>query len=589
MILARLAEYAARMEERGEFTPPLYAAMPIRWIIPLMLDGTLRGEFISQGGDKANKRGLTRVVPDVGRTSERAKPNLLVDKSEYVLGYYEAPSQAKRARMRHESFVSLAEECAKSVQHPSLNAIVAFLKNWNFEESRERLPEGFAADDYLTFDVDGFVPVEELDSIQEFWANYNLADNAPIMNCLITGKRGPVEKVLPSTATIKGLSVIGGQSSGTKMVSANKEPFRSYGLQQSLTSPISRDAAERFGKSLNHLLSDRDSHVFVGPVVYVWWSKEKTGPSLRIVSEPEADLKSVQRLMSSASSGVKRTGTEAEKFYCLALSASKTRNTVRDWLETTIPEIERNLGRWFLAQEVVDAYGQPMKPIGVYRLSASAYRDATKEMQPTVPAAMIRVAISGESLPGDLLARAVRRNIVGTKYQNSETTDHVPRERAALVKTIFTTQGRFGVDEMKSLTGEPPLEGVDRAAYACGRLLAELEQIQREALGRGVNTTLVDRYYGAASTTPAKVFGLLVGNAQDHLSKIRKSRSGTYEALQRKLEEIAEMLSRYPNSLDVGQQGLFSLGYYHQRAENRAAAIAAREAKQNENTEGKES
>ncbi len=136
------------------------------------------------------------------------------------------------------------------------------------------------------------------------------------------------------------------------------------------------------------------------------------------------------------------------------------------------------------------------------------------------------------------------------------------------------------MEEMKSLEVDPNLDGADKAAYLCGRLLAELEYIQRRSEARKINTTVVDRYYGAASTTPGKVFGLLIGNAQDHLSKIRKSRGGTYEALQRKLEEITQPLTRFPSSLDVDRQGLFSLGYYHQRAENRAAAKAAREAKE---------
>jgi len=585
MILARLAEYATRMKERGEFTPPLYAAMPIRWIIPLNPDGTLRGEFISQGGDKTNKRGLTRVVPQVGRRREN-KANLLADKSEYVLGYYETPSQAKRAQTRHELFVGLAEECAKNVQHPALDAIVAFLKNWNFEEGRERLPQGFVAEDNLTFDVDGFIPAEELDSIQEFWANYNLSDDAPVMNCLVTGERGPVERVLPSTAVIKGLSKIGGQPAGTYLVSANQPPFRSYGLEQSLTAPISRDAAERFGKSLNHLLSDRDSHVFVGPVVYVWWAKEKTGLSLRIVSEPEADPKGVQRLMTSAASGIRRTGTEAEKFYCLALSASSARNTVRDWLETTIPEVEKSLGDWFLAQELVDYSGREAGPLSVFRLAASAYRDASKEMQPTVSAAMVRVALNGGRLPNDLLARAIRRCVVGTARQDG-TREHVTRERAALIKLIFTTQERLPMSEMKSLNLDPELDREDREAYACGRLLAELESIQRAALGR-INATITDRYYGSASSTPASVFGMLVGDAQSHLSKLRKTKPGVHSAVQERLEEIMSNLGGYPKTLTMERQGLFALGYYHQRAQNRAGIKAASD-KKNENLDGEES
>lgn len=578
MILQRLAEYAERMEERGEFPPPMYGGMPIRWMVPLTGEGELRGKPIPLGGDlKMNKRGLNRIVPQVGRTSG-VKANLLADNGEYALGIPKNGSKPEKTRQRHEAFVEILKECAESTQEPTVEAIVAFLENWNPQDAEGW--EGFDPADNVTFQVGGVVPAEELESVQRFWASSTLSEEAPRLECLVTGDFGPVERRLP--VKVKGLTRVGGQSSGTSLVSANAPAFESYGLENSLTSPISRDAAERFGKALNHLLSDRDSHIYIGgTLAYTWWSRGKSGFSLRLVSEPEDDPQAVYRLMDSARSGKVRHGSEAEKFYALALSASGGRAVVRDWLETTIPEVEANLGAWFRAQEIVDAYGKEMQPLGVFRLAAAAYRDATKEMQPSIPAAMIRVALNGGRLPDDLLARAVRRCIVGTTYPNSEMTDHVTRERAALMKAIFTTQGRIEMDEMKSLETDPNLEGVDKVAYSCGRLLAELEQVQREAQGRRINTTLVDRYYGAASTTPGKVFGLLVGNAQDHLSKIRKSHGGTYDALQRKLEEIMSPMTTYPTSLDVGQQGLFALGYYHQRAENRAAAIAASEAKKN--------
>lgn len=549
--------------------------MPIRWMIQLTAEGELRGLIPMGGNEKGNKRGLHRVVPQVGRT-RNDKANLLADKGEYVLGIAGEAAHAERARTRRELFVDLTKRCSEATKDPSVAAIVKFLDTWNPVANIEILPDNFDVGDNLTFDVDGTIPAIESSAVQVFWAKENANENAPLLNCLITGEIQPVEKVLPSTAKIKSLGKIGGKSSGASLVSADKQPFQSYGLKNSLTSPISRDAAERFGKALNHLLSDRDSHIYIGgTLAYTWWSKEESGFSLRLVSEPEDDPQSVYRLMDSARSGKQRTGSEAEKFYALALSASGGRAVVRDWLETTIPEAEVNLGRWFRAQEIVDAYGKPMQPLGVFRLAAAAYRDATKEMQPTIPAAMIRTALSGGRLPDDLLARAVRRNIVGTKYSNSETTDHVPRERAALMKAIFTTQGRIGMDEMKSLETAPNLEGVDKAAYSCGRLLAELEYIQRRSEKGKINTTIVDRYYAAASTTPGKVFGLLIANSQNHLSKIRKSSNATYEALNQKIEEIVAPPMDFPNSLDVGQQGLFALGYYHQRAENRAAAIAA--------------
>ncbi len=148
------------------------------------------------------------------------------------------------------------------------------------------------------------------------------------------------------------------------------------------------------------------------------------------------------------------------------------------------------------------------------------------------------------------------------------------------------------MSEMKSLDLDPELGREDREAYACGRLLAELEGIQRAALGR-INATITDRYYGAASSTPGSVFGMLVGDAQSHLSKLRKTKPGAHSAVQERLEEIMWNLGSYPKTLTMERQGLFALGYYHQRARNRAAARAASEARENNsenpNPDGEES
>jgi CRISPR-associated protein Csd1 len=118
-------------------------------------------------------------------------------------------------------------------------------------------------------------------------------------------------------------------------------------------------------------------------------------------------------------------------------------------------------------------------------------------------------------------------------------------------------------------------------AYLCGRLLAVLESLQRAALP-GLNTTLTDRFFGTASSAPASVFARLVRGAQAHLGKLRKTRRGTYEALQRRLEEVLVSLPAFPKTLTLENQGIFALGYYHQRAADRAAAIAHKHAAQEE-------
>lgn len=104
-------------------------------------------------------------------------------------------------------------------------------------------------------------------------------------------------------------------------------------------------------------------------------------------------------------------------------------------------------------------------------------------------------------------------------------------------------------------------------AYLCGRLLAELENIQKAAIRP--NLTFVERYYATASTAPASVFGTLLRLSQAHLARLRKQKPGLYMVLQQRLEEIQSRIAVFPKVLKLEEQGLFALGYYHQRAYTR--------------------
>jgi CRISPR-associated protein Csd1 len=204
-------------------------------------------------------------------------------------------------------------------------------------------------------------------------------------------------------------------------------------------------------------------------------------------------------------------------------------------------------------------------------LAASVYRDASKEMQPTAPTALIRNALHGDRIPEEMLVKLIRRN---------RTERDVTYPRAVLLKLIFSSYSprKEMMTNMEQLNPNPSLQGQDLTAYSCGRLLAVLESIQKAAIG-SVNASLTDRYYGSASSTPAVAFPALLKGARAHLSKLRKEKPGVYTALEERVEDITQSIMPFPNSLGLQQQGLFGLGYYHQRAHDRAVAKAKSEDK----------
>ena len=150
----------------------------------------------------------------------------------------------------------------------------------------------------------------------------------------------------------------------------------------------------------------------------------------------------------------------------------------------------------------------------------------------------------------------------------------VSRPRAALVKLALLSQETQTTEEdyMVALETEHP-----SPAYHCGRLLAVIERAQRAARP-GIKATVVDRFYGAASSTPATVFGNLLRGVQPHLATLKRDNRGAHERLQRELEEVCGQIGELPATLTLKNQALFSLGYYHQRAHNRAEALTRRNA-----------
>jgi len=193
-------------------------------------------------------------------------------------------------------------------------------------------------------------------------------------------------------------------------------------------------------------------------------------------------------------------------------------------------------------------------------------RDARKEMDTHAIQGLFRSALHGEPIPHTLLAKAVLR---------CRAEQQVTAARAALIKAaLIMKSSTFSSEEAKRMT-KLDMDRAD-APYICGRLFAELAEVQRAALGP-INTTLIDRYFGAASTTPATVFGVLLSQANKaHLPKLRKSRLSVYLALQERLEGILAPLQDFPRTLTLQEQALFSLGFYHQRAHDRAQIAEAK-------------
>jgi CRISPR-associated protein Csd1 len=574
MLLEKLCEYSHRIES----TPAMYIETPIRWLIDLDATGKLIGFVRTEGTGVRKDRGKVFLAPHIGRSSAvRAK--LLADNGEYVLSVAREKSKKGRVAECHRAFLEQVKACAAATGEPDVRAVVHFLQT--FDAARATLPEDFDAAGVLTFRVKGRLPFD-LAAVRKFWASAAGAGEksrpkpgaragAGQMQCLICGQVRPAVKRL--AFKIKGIP--GGQKGGVALISANTPAFESYGLEASLIAPTCADCGERFSKAANALIQGQDTRIRVGPLVYLFWTKEaSTFHPAALLSHPEPD--DVRALIDSVFRGADAAAAfDPAPFYAAALGAAGGRAVVRDWLDTTVGRARRNLARYFALQRMVDRNGEEGAPLGLYALSASTLastvRDVSKELAPNAPRALLHMALSGGPLPRWLLFQAVKRN-------RAEQT--ITRSRAALIKMVLLSQ-QIKEKEEKNMPELVQLNLDNRdPGYLCGRLLAVLEAVQRAALP-GINATITDRFFGTASSAPASVFGRLIRGAQPHLSKLRRNRRGTYVALDTRLQDVLANLKEFPKILSLEGQGLFGLGYYHQRAADRAAAMAHKQAREN--------
>lgn len=551
MLLQRLEAYA----ERLKLPPRLYSENPVRYIVDLDAEGNLLSSTPIDTADPSSartRRGVRRLIPSIQRTVS-VKPLLLADKAEYVLGYLVETSRPERVASCHSAFMELVDRCVSATGEPAVRAVQTFLSGAPLGQLQ--LDDSFAPGATITFRVDGVFPVD-LPSVRSFWAAENdpAKDSAPTMQCIICRQERPAMERLE--LKVKGIP--GGQTSGTSIISFNAEAFESYGLKASLNAPTCATCGERFTKSINELLSSDDSRIRLDNIAYIFWTREPQSdlPFAALLNQP--DPQQVQRLYESVFSGKQgATKLDNNPFYAVALSGSGGRAVVRDWIDTTVAGAKEHLARWFTMQRIVQSTKGGIDfapPLGLRELARATIRSGDWNNHPpaNISRGLLRTALSGLPLPHDLLYQAVRRN----RAEQS-----VTRHRAALIKMVLLSQRPdFKEDDMVEL------DTTNRdAAYLCGRLLAVLEQVQRSALP-GVNATIVDRFYGTASSAPVSVFGRLLRGAQPHLGRLERDRTGAFIALQRRLEEVLSHLATFPKTLTLEQQGLFALGYYHERA-----------------------
>ena len=234
--------------------------------------------------------------------------------------------------------------------------------------------------------------------------------------------------------------------------------------------------------------------------------------------------------------------------------------SIRFWYEDSIGAISRRIGEHWR-----DLHLEPTPwrtpPSARRLLYETAVQRKAENIPPMLTGAVMRAILSGGRYPRSLLTAVIVR---------MRTDKEITGLRTAICKASLARDHRLGFEEEDVPVSLNPDE--TNPAYRLGRLFAVYENVQRAALG-SVNATIKDRFFAAASATPASVFPLLERNASNHIASLRKGdKGGLAHWFETEIDSIFSGVdSTFPRSLRLEDQGRFAIGYHHQRATSTSA------------------
>lgn len=612
-MLHLLADYA---RDIGLVAEPGFAAKEIRWCLLFKKDDTFSEVVDLSGGDKKSKGLLFSKCPSlsqgelVGDSSGRSQ--VLYESAQTVALMFKEDEDTKvkdRVQGKHNFFVSSLADCAQHAMPELANIAKTLSDDASCTQIATALREKKAKPtDMVTIAVDFARPLDS-SAWHDWWRDFRtkLSDSSdkkktkkkktatPLMLDFITGE---AITPCPTQGKISQLADVGGLSAGDVFIGFDKESFCSFGFKQGENAAISEENAAVYREALNHLIKNHSRRLGKSKVVY-WYKgavKPEDDPIEMLVpraKEVEEDLtldeddfdqqqdkavalSNARRLLESLRTGERRDLGEAA-FYVMVLSGASGRIMIRDWIEGQFGQLAQNIADWFEDFEIVARDGQGMAPSPKFMAVMGATVRELKELNAPFVAAMFRAALGGRNvpIPQSALAAAYARfkiDLISTdpRTNKPKAFNHA---RMGLIKA-YHLRKKGGVKVTEKLN-----ERLDSVPYQCGRLMALLAEIQRRALG-DVGAGVVQRYYAAASTTPALVFGRLIRNSNAHLDKIGDNLAKWYEG---KLAEVWDGIkTEIPKTLTLEEQTLFAMGYYQQIAQVRkdiADAVATKKAK----------
>ena len=572
MLLQSLVKLYEAWADKGEIEKLGWNPVKISYGVSLDEEGNV-DEFIhlKTNAPKGNKEIPSLIsLPMPVKRSVGVASNFLYDNATYVFGY-DNSNKPDRAKQCFDCFRNVGNKVLENSEDEFSTVIKKFLqKDYSeFENLSDLLTElnctETTVDDILNKGANlllmplGKFPTDSK-AICESWNSYYEHSDAPKGVCLVTGKDDHIAKLHPVIKNIRGA-----QAAGASLVSFNATAFDSYGKENGYNAPVSEYAAFAYTSALNKLVSDNDHRVFSGDTTVVCWTEDGESAYQDVFagifnSDDEVKQKDLHDTIVSIVNGneVKWEGiplNPSNNFYILGISPNSARLSVRFFIQNTFGKVMENLLKNQQRMEMVKPGFEKFNYIPLWRILGETVnkKSRDKKCKPHLAGDVLNSIINDYNYPSTLYYGILGRI---SAEQN------INWVKASVLKAYLLKN--YDSKYKEEITVDYN-ENSNNKAYLLGVLFSNLEEIQNTA-NPGIKSTIRDRYFTAASSTPSRVFPILIDLAQNHIKKIPNV--GAKVNCQKMLTETMSKLGdKFPNRLKLDEKGMFQLGYYQRTQE----------------------
>jgi CRISPR-associated protein Csd1 len=570
MILQALKEYYDRKAADPEsgIAPEGFEKKELQFLIVIDEDG----EFINieDTRERIGKRLVAKsfLLPrSKGRSGTRSYETtfLLWDHIGYLLGL---PADDEKSSKQHQTWLNSIKGLPQELKEDiGVNAVIQFYEKDGVSKAlaSSRIQECLSVPQCnMSFRlVTDMIPVPCREKVREYvikeLRNLEIETGAgnedvKIGTCLVTGEKGIIVRTHNKTYINKDANCLVGFQ--------KNKGYDSYGKEQGYNAPVIKSTEFAYVTAINTLLKSDSQRLLVGDATTIFWSKKRSTFESDFAfffkepdkDDPDAGTRKIKALFNSINTGAYMNDGDTQ-FYILGLSPNAARIAVRFWQVGTISEFAKRIKEYFEDFTIVKPLGEP-EYYSIWRILVNiATQDDSENIPPNLAGDFMRSILNGTPYPTTLLHAAINRIRSDTEYR-------VKPVRAALIKAYLNRYNRFYPNKNQKEVSIELDVSQPSVGYQLGRLFAVLEKIQEEA-NPGINTTIRERFYGAACATPVTVFANLLRLKNHHLAKLENK--GRVIAFEQLLSEIMGHLQVFPSHLDLHEQGRFAIGYYHQR------------------------